>query len=147
MRNFNFCKVDVFLKMDKHFEKKNFPFFCLWSKALIVPCLSLTENIIIIITEIIRSTYIYSVSRKKLYLILEGQSTPKFWARNISRGCFGILWFSAFQNCPYFWLVAQLKLRYLRLKIPGVTFRMNTLCNCNTKILYPTMTPGVFNLK
>ena len=89
----------------------------------------------------------YRVSQKKLHLFLEGCSTPKFWARNKSRGCFGILRFSAFQNCPYFWLLAQLKLRYLRLKTPGVTFRMNTLCNCNTKILYLTMTPGVFNLK
>ena len=62
----------------------------------------------------------YRVSHKKLYLVLEGCSTPKFWARNKSRGCFGILRFSAFQNCPYFWLLAQLKLRYLRLKTPGV---------------------------
>ena len=89
----------------------------------------------------------YRVSHKKWHLVLEGCSTPQFWARNKSWGCFGILRFSAFQNCPYFWLLAQLKLRYLRLKTPGVTFRMNTLCNCNTKILYLTMTPGVFNLK
>jgi len=87
------------------------------------------------------------VSQKKLHLFLEGCSTPKFWARNKSQGCFGILRFSAFQNCPHPWPLAQLKLRYLRLKTPGVTFRMNTLCNCNTKILCLTMTPGVFNLK
>ena len=38
---------------------------------------------------------IYRVSQKKLHLFLEGRSTPKFWARNKSRGCFGILRFSA----------------------------------------------------
>ena len=37
----------------------------------------------------------YRVSHKKCYLVLEGRSTPKFWARNKSRGCFGILRFSA----------------------------------------------------
>ena len=36
------------------------------------------------------SHYIQGVP-KKLHLVLEGCSTPKFWARNKSRGCFGIL--------------------------------------------------------
>ena len=51
----------------------------------------------------------YRVSHKKLYLVLEGCSTPKFWARNKSQWCFGILRFSAFQICPYFWLLTQYK--------------------------------------
>ena len=37
----------------------------------------------------------YRVSHKKLYLVLEGRSTPKFWARNEIQGCFRILRFSA----------------------------------------------------
>ena len=35
---------------------------------------------------------------QKMLPCLEGPSTPKFWARNKSRGCFGILRFSTFQN-------------------------------------------------
>ena len=35
---------------------------------------------------------------KKLYIVLEGRSSLKFWARNKSQGCFGILRFSAL-NC------------------------------------------------
>ena len=41
---------------------------------------------------------VYRVSHKKWHLVLEGCSIPKFWARNKSRGCFGILRFSTFQN-------------------------------------------------
>ena len=44
---------------------------------------------------IIEFFIIYRVSHKKLYLVLEGCSTTKFWARNKSWGCFGILRFSA----------------------------------------------------
>ena len=37
----------------------------------------------------------YRVSQKKFCFVLEGRSTHKFWARTKSRGCFGILRFSA----------------------------------------------------
>ena len=57
--------------------------------------------------QILFELYEYKVSQKKCTFVLGGHSTYKFWARIKSQGCFGILRFSAFQNCPYFWLLTQ----------------------------------------
>ena len=43
--------------------------------------------------NVLQIGYMYRVSQKKLHIVLEGRSTPKFWARNKSWGCFGILRF------------------------------------------------------
>ena len=95
----------------------------------------------------IQSLFLYRVSHKKLHLVLEGCSTPKFWARNKSQVCFGILRFSAFQNCPYFWLLTHWKLRYLMLKTPGVIFRNKIFVLQLHKVFILYVTPGVFNIK
>ena len=73
--------------------------------------------------------WIYTVSTKKLDSLFFGNISASTRPNSKSKVSFKICLFWGFQNCHYFWYLAELKLRYLRLKTPGVIFSFHVLCN------------------
>ena len=50
---------------------------------------------------------LYRVSQKKLARSVYANISSKSSHLEITKGSFEIYWTSAFQNCPYFWILTQ----------------------------------------
>ena len=78
----------------------------------------------------------HTVSTEKLGSLFFGNILASTWPNSKSKVSFDICWFRGFQNCPYFCYLAKQKLRYLRLKTPGVIFRIHIKMNQNFADLF-----------